>query len=133
MKPLGLLACLCGLTGLACTSPRSEPRSTNDTASSAVQEHLPGENVRRFPMDSDFVERYRYVLQGQRVGRDCLYRSRPVPADKQDQLETVLEEDLDRCVAIRIVGHAKGGQATVFRIEPGDNVRTSTGSTRRPH
>ena len=124
--------CLYSLTSLACSSPRARQQTARDSLLGPGPEHLAGTNVRRFPPDSSFVERYRYLLNGKHVGANCFYVSGMIPLDKQDELDDTREEDLDRCIQLRVVGHVKERRVRAFSVEPGDNVRSATGRVRSP-
>jgi hypothetical protein len=124
---------LCCLAFVGCTSP--SPATDADQAlkvgSGPAPEHLPGENVRRLPDEPGFVERYRYVLYGQRIGNGCQYYSRTVDS-RPNEVEMVREEDMDRCIALRVVGAVKGYMPGPPVIESKDHIHRSAGSTKSP-
>ena len=95
------LGCVLCVLSLACSSPKPGPASQGRSAERGAQapEHLAGKNVGRYPVDTAFVERTRYVLQGERVGKNCRYRSKG--ALREGEIETVLEEDYENCIALR--------------------------------
>ena len=110
----------------------SDTPPTSVAASDKAPAHLVGEHVKRYPEEPNFTERYRYVLQGQRIGKNCAYHSGPAVELRPSEIETVREEDFDRCLALRVVGSVKGHTYKVppTVTHPGDSVRVNRGAIR---